>query len=125
MRILALDIGMRRTGVAFVDEDIGVPLPLDTLRHTSRSSQIRAIEELIRERRAERIIIGLPLLPSGEEGAQAKFVLSIVASLEKAGVEITLLDERYTNKRGNTGDPDAFAAWNLLQTAISMKKEKC
>ena len=35
MRYLALDVGTRRTGIAYLDEDVGVPLPLNTINHTS------------------------------------------------------------------------------------------
>jgi putative Holliday junction resolvase len=123
-RILALDIGKRRTGVAFYDEESGVPLPLDTITHTSREELLRNIGELVRTRKIDRIVMGLPLLPSGKEGTEATFVRSIADVLTEEGVEITLLDERYSNTREKGGDRDAFAAWNLLQTAISMKKGK-
>jgi RNase H-fold protein (predicted Holliday junction resolvase) len=67
----------------------------------------------------DRLIIGLPLLPSGKEGAQAQHVRGIAETLEKSGIAVTLLDERYSSPRTKSADPDAAAALNLLQTITS------
>lgn len=117
MRILAFDIGKRRTGVAFLDEATGVPLPLDTLKHASTGMLLEQIVSLITARKIDRVIVGLPLLLSGKEGSQAAFVRSVAEKIHLSGTPVTFLDERYSNDRGIPRDKDAFAAWNLLQTA--------
>jgi len=121
MRLLALDIGKRRTGVAFFDEATGVPLPLDTLTHTSTDELLTLIETLVRERKIDRLIVGLPLLPSGKDGAQSEYVRSVAESLKERGMAVSLMDERYSNPTDSTKNRDAYAAWNLLQTAVSKK----
>ncbi|MDD5103334.1 MAG: Holliday junction resolvase RuvX [Candidatus Peribacteraceae bacterium] len=113
-RILALDIGTKRTGVAFLDEDVQVPLPLETLRHDSVSALLEQLSILIAERHIDRLIVGLPLLPSGEEGSQARLVRSITEQMLLRGWKLTLKDERYTTPRGKSADPDAIAALNLF-----------
>ncbi|MDD4287748.1 MAG: Holliday junction resolvase RuvX [Candidatus Peribacteraceae bacterium] len=113
-RLLALDIGTKRTGVAFLDEDISIPLPLATLHHENVATLLSQLSTLIAERHIDRLIVGLPLLPSGQEGAQASLVHSIADQMQALGWPVTLKDERYTTPRGKSADPDAIAALNLL-----------
>ncbi|MDO8468612.1 MAG: Holliday junction resolvase RuvX [Candidatus Peribacter sp.] len=113
-RILAIDLGTKRTGVAYLDEDIQIPLPLETLHHDSVSSLVEQLALLIAERHIDRLIVGLPLLPSGEEGSQARLVRSVFEQMVSRGWSVTLKDERYTTPRGKSADPDALAALNLL-----------
>jgi len=113
-RILAIDVGTKRTGVAYLDEATNVPLPLDTLHHSSVADLLSQLAALIETRHIDRLIVGLPLLPSGEEGAQAQLVLSIVEQMKARGWPVTLKDERYTTPRTKSADPDAIAALNLL-----------
>lgn len=113
-RLLALDIGTKRTGVAFLDEAIQIPLPLATLHHDSVSSLLSQLSSLIEERHIDRLIVGLPLLPSGEEGSQTRLVRSIVEQMLARGWPVTFKDERYTTPRGKSADPDAIAALNLF-----------
>lgn len=113
-RILALDIGTKRTGVAFLDEDIAVPLPLSTIQHRSVSDLLSQVAALMQERKIDRLIVGLPLLPSGERGKQARLVEEVAERMQERGWTVTLKDERYTSPRGKTDDPDAIAALNLL-----------
>ncbi|ALM09818.1 MAG TPA: Holliday junction resolvase RuvX [Candidatus Peribacter riflensis] len=124
-RLLALDIGTKRTGVAYLDDAVGVPLPLDTLQHRSTAALVAQLEQLIRARSIDQLIIGLPLLPSGEEGSQARLVRSVAAEIGSLGLPILLKDERYTTPRGPQSDPDAIAALNLLSTVIPKHQEDC
>lgn len=122
-RILALDIGTKRTGAAYMDEETGVPLPLPTLHHTSAALLLEQVAALIAERHIDTLIVGLPLLPSGAEGAQARLVRSIADQMSARGWNVTLKDERYTTPRHTTGDPDAVAALQLLLDAIPKRRE--
>jgi putative Holliday junction resolvase len=115
MRILGLDIGRRRTGVSFVDMNIGVPLALDTLQHTDENDLVTQIMQQCDEREVDLLVIGLPLLPSGDEGMQSSFVRLIGDRLETAGMAVEYLDERYTTGRDQKeSDGDARAACELL-----------
>ena len=123
MKYLALDIGLRRTGVAYLDTDVAVPLPLDTLTHVSENELIEAVMEIVRARKIDRVIVGLPLLPSGEEGAQTSVSRSIGDAIAAKGVALQYRDERYTTASGKAHkhtvsqsefDGDAAAACELL-----------
>lgn len=121
MRILALDIGKRRTGVAFCDDAIGIPLPLDTILSTDEADLIGQLLQLCDEREIDLLIIGLPLLLSGEEGAQSTFVRFIGNRLEEAEIPVEYLDERYTTQKSGENDGDAKAACGLLQLFLERR----
>jgi putative holliday junction resolvase len=115
MRLLSLDIGTRHTGCAFFDDAIAIPLPLETLHHASVEAFTSLVSAIVRERHIDRIIIGLPLLPSGQEGSQVGIVKDYASSLAPLGISIQFLDERYTTPPQQTGDPDALAALAILE----------
>lgn len=115
MRILALDIGKRRTGVAFCDDTIGIPLPLDTLLSKDEADLVSQLLLLCDEREIDLLVIGLPLLLSGQEGSQSMFVRFIGNRLEEAEIPVEYLDERYTTQKSGENDGDARAACILLQ----------
>ena len=123
MRYLSLDVGTRRTGVAYLDSDTGIPLPLDTLTHLSENELVEAVMEILRLRKIDRVIVGLPLLPSGDEGAQTSVSRSIGDAIAAKGVAVQYRDERYTTASGKAHkhtvsqsefDGDAAAACELL-----------
>ena len=114
MRILGLDVGKKRTGIAFVDDSIGVPLAIDTILSDSEEDLVSQILQACDERDIDLIVIGLPLLPSGEEGTQSTFSRLIGDRLEAATMPIEYLDERYTTSKDTTIDGDAKAACDLL-----------
>ena len=118
MRILALDVGLRRTGVAFAECPTGIPLVLPTLHHESARDFLAQVAELVRMRRIDHIVVGLPLLSSGKEGRQARCVRALLPSLALLGVCVSILDERYSTSHHFSQDPDAVAACSLLTVFI-------
>ncbi len=118
MMVLALDIGKRKTGVAFGDSSIGVPLALETITHASTGALLRAVRSIVSEKHIDRIVAGLPLLPSGAEGDQARYVRTVASALEEIGVPVSVLDERYTTPPPGETDGDAAAAVELLRMAL-------
>lgn len=124
MRLLALDIGLRRTGVAFADVDIGVPMALSTIEHTSIEELVDHISTIVDQKSIDQIIVGLPLLPSGEEGEQSSIVRDISAQISRIGPKLTFLDERYTTTSQKHVDPDASSACFLLETALKRNVDK-
>lgn len=118
--LLALDIGTRRTGVAFFDTRTSIPFPLDTIEHQSVEELLGAVGKIAEERLITRLIIGLPRLPSGEEGVQATYTRAIVEKFRERNFTVTLVDERYSTPRSTTGDGDAAAAVEILRTHLRM-----
>jgi putative Holliday junction resolvase len=68
--LLGIDYGEKRIGVAASDGSVAVPVAI--VEHTSRPKDLERIADLARERGAEAVVVGLPLLSSGEEGEQAR-----------------------------------------------------
>ncbi len=115
MRLLALDIGRRHTGIAYYDDATNIPLPLDTFTHDSVDELCAHVQKLFLDRAIDRVIVGLPLLPSGQEGEQVEFVRTVGEMLEKSGIPLSFEDERYTTPRLEQSDGNAAAACSLLE----------
>lgn len=119
---LALDIGKRRTGIAFASGDTGVPVALESLEHKKSDDLIDHVRSLAEEKSVDLILCGLPLLLSGDEGAQSSYSRSIADALAESGLNVTFLDERYTTPNIAEIDGDAAAACQLLLTFLEREK---
>lgn len=98
-RILALDHGTKRIGVALSDELGWTAQPLETFERRTLERDIAHILELVRTHDVERVLLGLPLRLNGEEGPAARSVHEFVASLGEAlPVPVVTWDERLTTK---------------------------
>ncbi|HET7029553.1 MAG TPA: Holliday junction resolvase RuvX [Candidatus Limnocylindrales bacterium] len=115
-RLLGLDLGERRIGVAVADLD-GRAVPLTTLRRGANvGADAAAIGRLLTEQRAEAIVVGLPLEAAGQEGPQARLTRDWVDAIAPLlAVPMGYRDERLTShlaeqrlgpmKRGRGGGP--------------------
>ncbi|MHB8515303.1 MAG: Holliday junction resolvase RuvX [Dehalococcoidia bacterium] len=105
MRLLGLDVGARRIGVAVSQGGIAVPLTI--VAHESRAADIARIGELARAEGAEAIVVGLPLSMSGEEHAQAARTRAFGEALALGtGIPVVYQDERLSTvqaSRAQTG----------------------
>ena len=116
MKVLALDYGRARTGVAVSDPTGTIARPLEVVA----GADLARIVELIDEHRVERVVVGLPLTLQGERGAQARETEAFIQKLGAATtVPIVLFDERFTTDLaeqtgGVSADEDARAAAHLL-----------
>lgn len=115
-RILALDHGTKRIGVALSDELGWTAQPLETIERRTLDRDIAHIRELVRTHDVGQVLLGLPLRLNGEEGPAVQAVHEFVARLGEAlPVPIVTWDERMTTK----------AAEELLIAAdVSRKKRK-
>lgn len=121
MKLIALDVGERRTGVAFFDAQIDFVIPLDTIRHESENELLEAVDVVLRQRGVQHLVIGLPLLLSGVEGSQARFARQIGAQLSLRGCVVEYTDERFTTDRHTPSDGDAKAACIVLTTFLQQR----
>ncbi|MDD3896923.1 MAG: Holliday junction resolvase RuvX [Candidatus Peribacteraceae bacterium] len=118
---LALDVGNRRTGVAFSSGATGVAVALATLHHSSYEEFRSQVLSLLAQRSVSDLIVGLPLLLSGEEGEQARTVRSFVERLPvPSHITLHFLDERYSTPPSSSGhsDPDSASACAILDTHL-------
>jgi RNase H-fold protein (predicted Holliday junction resolvase) len=81
---------------------------------------VAAVRSIIAARSIEQLIIGLPLLPSGQEGEQVQIVRAYVAALEPLSLPVSFLDERYTTPTHHA-DGDAAAAMTILSLFIERR----
>jgi putative holliday junction resolvase len=116
VRVLALDLGRKRIGVAVSDELCLVARTLTTILSRGRNADAAAIAALVQEQRAGRVIVGLPLHLSGEAGAQASKVHKFGAYLAtQLAVPVEYWDERFTSVE---------ASRLLSQAGISPRKQR-
>jgi putative pre-16S rRNA nuclease len=101
-RILAIDYGSRRMGLA-VSDALGITAQgLDTLERKNKRSDFARLERTIREYQVKEIVLGNPLRMSGEEGTQARKVAEFAEELRRRfGLPVQLWDERLTSSEAN------------------------
>ena len=120
MRVLALDFGSARTGVAVSDETGTLARPVGVVERGASDAGLARLAELVATEGAELVVVGLPLTLRGERGAQAEetdaFVQALRAQLE---IPVETYDERFTTalaqQTGGRAPEDAVAAAHLLQ----------
>ena len=120
MKVLALDYGSARTGVAVSDPTGTVARPLCVVEQAGTEAGLRRLGELVRDEEAERVVVGLPLTLRGERGEQAaeteRFVDELRAAIE---VPVETFDERFTTTLAGPGEgDDARAAAHLLSSYL-------
>lgn len=123
MKVLALDYGPARTGVAVSDPTGTLARPVGVVERAGTEAGLARLVELVRAEQPERIVVGLPLTLRGEHGEQARETERFVEALRDAvDVPVESLDERFTTTlAGQTpasAPEDARAAAHLLTTYL-------
>lgn len=133
-RLLAIDYGERRVGLAISDPTGTIASPAGVI--VRRAGKRPPIAEIVRRAQAleaRGFVVGLPLDGNGEETPRSAETRSIAAELSRrTGLSVELVDERYTtaaalravhemggSTRGRKGDVDALAATVLLQQVLN------
>ena len=95
-RIVALDVGDRRIGIA-VSDALGITAqPIETYTRVGYGPDVRRISQIAQQYETNRILCGLPLNMDGSRGFQAEKVAQLAEKLEEAGLVISYYDERMT-----------------------------
>jgi putative Holliday junction resolvase len=123
VRVLALDHGTARIGCAISDPSGTLSTPLPVIE----PPEARSVAELVAKHEVERVVVGLPLHLSGEEGSQAALARAFCAELEAiVDVPVEAYDERLTTRmaeaskrEGAAAAPDSLAAAHLLQAYLA------
>lgn len=96
-RILGLDYGQKRIGLALSDEVGLTATPLTTITRTNRRDDIRRLRQICQTHKVARIVVGHPLHITGEISAMAQEAEKFAARIRKAlGIQVELQDERLT-----------------------------
>ena len=135
-RLLAVDYGERRIGLAVSDPSRTIASPAGhILCRRGKRTPIAALVRRAEELEVTAFVVGLPLDENGDDTPRAREARRIAEELQKrTGMPATLVDERYTTSaarrairemggstRGREGDVDALAATVLLQHAMGMR----
>jgi putative Holliday junction resolvase len=116
MKVLGLDIGEKRIGIAVSDALRCTAQGLTVLNRSGVADDIGVIKELIKTSQVSEVVVGLPKNMDGSLGEGARKVLSFVSKLEEAlSVPIVLWDERWTT---------VAATRMLLQADVTRKKRR-
>jgi putative Holliday junction resolvase len=125
VKVLALDYGPARTGVAVSDPTGTLARPVGVVERASSEAGLARLLEVVRAEQPDRIVVGLPLTLRGEHGEQARATERFVETLREAvDVPVESLDERFTtalaaqtSSRTRAAE-DARAAAHLLSTYL-------
>ncbi|MFM8269916.1 MAG: Holliday junction resolvase RuvX [Pseudomonadota bacterium] len=115
-RIMALDIGSKRTGVALSDETRLFASPHVTIEETQIKPWLKKVQELVEKNQVAEVLVGLPLNQYGEEGKDALNIRRYIAALQE-GLQIPVIewDERFTTVQ---------AERTLIDADLSRKNRK-
>ncbi len=116
MRILSLDVGKKKIGIAITDA-LGITAQgLETLIRKNKKTDFERIKKIIRDMNVSKIIVGLPLNMDGTAGIMAKEIYNFVDKLKEwTDVPVEVWDERLTTME---------AERVLLQADLSRRKRK-
>jgi putative Holliday junction resolvase len=124
VKVMALDFGSARTGVAVSDPTGLIARPLCVVERAAGEQGLAELARLVREQQAERVVVGLPLTLRGERGEQARATERFAEALRGVlGVPVVLFDERFTTdlaqQTPSAAAEDARAAAHLLSSYLT------
>jgi len=127
LKVVALDFGRARTGVAVSDPTGTLARPLGVVEQAATEAGLARIASLVLEEGAEQVVVGMPLTLRGEHGEQARETEAFVEALRAAvDVPVETFDERFTTtlaEQGGNGMPvDARAAAHLLTGYLEWRR---
>jgi len=121
VKVVALDYGRARTGVAVSDPTGELARPLEIVERAATEPGLSRITAIVDAEGAEKVVVGLPLTLKGEHGAQARETERFVDKLRaRLSVPVELFDERFTSVLAE-GD-DARAAAHLLSDYLAWSR---
>ena len=141
MRVLGIDFGERRIGLALSDPTGTLASPLPTLkRRAGKRPPLATLVEIVESREVEALVVGLPLTLSGEESEWTRMVREFGGALsDRTGLPVHFIDERFTSvraeravrsiglpkhKREEKGRVDAASAVLILQSWLDRQSRE-
>jgi putative Holliday junction resolvase len=134
-RLLGIDHGSRRIGVAVADRETRLAFERPALAARSLAADAAAVSDLARSEGADLVVIGLPLAPDGGEGDQARLARRFGDALVERGVAVAYADERFSSDEARrqlaeagrqperrTGEVDSAAARLVLQQFLDQQE---
>ncbi len=116
MRILGIDLGEKRVGLAISDPLGFTAQGLETHPMTGKKNLLKHLAEVCRERNVDEVVIGLPVNMDGSHGAKAQQVEKLVPEIQQTlGIPVKMWDERLTSRQ---------AGRLMVQEGLSRQKQK-
>ena len=124
MKVMALDFGSARTGVAVSDPTGLIARPLCVVERAGSEDGLAELASLVAEQEPEQVVVGLPLTLRGERGEQARATERFCEALRAVlDVPVLLFDERFTTdlaqQTPSSAPEDARAAAHLLSSYLA------
>ncbi|MCK4357012.1 Holliday junction resolvase RuvX [Candidatus Bipolaricaulota bacterium] len=137
MRILGIDYGHKRLGLALSDEDAILATPLPVRVRTTIADDLSFLAQLARKREIAKIVLGLPLNMDGSSGEMAGDVIAFATALrEESSLPVVTFDERLTSieaervlvqanlsRKRRKGLRDSLSAVLILQGYLESQRE--
>ncbi|MBN2443811.1 MAG: Holliday junction resolvase RuvX [Spirochaetales bacterium] len=134
-RILAVDPGKKRVGLALSDALKMIASPFKLLNFENQEKLVQELCSVIREKDVERVVIGFPVREDGQESTGCEEAKQLLELLKKENIDAVLWDERYSSKiaqgilresgikaKNAKGKLDALAASVLLENYLAFYK---
>ncbi len=122
-KILAVDYGRVRIGLALAESLESIPRPLCTLERINRNEDLRRLRELIRDQSVKLVVVGLPLRLDGTRGEMAEETERFAQRVRKQiGVSVEMADERLTSWEAERAMEEEFGRKSKQPTATRKKK---
>lgn len=120
MKLLGVDYGQKRIGLAFADTVLGMVLPFGAVARRTMAGQVTELVDLIRQEKVGKVVIGFPLAADGHENKNTERVKELAFELRKrVDVPIEFFDERFSTQAaavsGGTVSRDERAAMIILE----------
>ncbi|MFN3741539.1 MAG: Holliday junction resolvase RuvX [Anaerolineales bacterium] len=136
MRVLAIDHGEKRLGIAISDPTGTIARPLMVIQHTSRDADVAQVLALVQEYQVERIVIGISLDDPGQPNPAGRRALNFARTLkERTDLPVEMWDEAFSTqeariariqagvrRKKRQGHLDEWAAAMILQSYLEAKK---
>ncbi|MBC7326990.1 Holliday junction resolvase RuvX [bacterium] len=124
MKILGVDVGKKRTGLAISDEKGKFAFPLEVIEEESEEKLVKRIIEISRREEVKTIVVGIPYSLRGKITPSTELALRVADKLREAGFRVEEIDERLTTREAGKiikskkkrGKIDKISASLLLQT---------
>jgi putative Holliday junction resolvase len=125
MNILGIDYGRKNIGLAWVDTELGVVLPMGKVECGKWKADL---VNLIKQEKADKLVVGLPIGLDGKENENTENVKRFVEELKKEiSISVEFVDERFSSRQadamGGTVSRDEKAAMVILQSYLEQSKQ--
>ncbi|MFI5385496.1 MAG: Holliday junction resolvase RuvX [Fimbriimonadales bacterium] len=125
MRLLGVDFGFKRIGLAIAEKEHGIVTPRPNLRATGTlAKDAQRLVEMAKKEEVDLVVIGLPIEESGEEGRMARICRALAGHIADGGVRVQVVDESFTSLEAEVRLRDGGSTAKGLKAAASLARSE-